>query len=139
MTVSKWKSESPVSKTLLCWKQLGGFVKIRSMHVGLSGFLKHVGFLIKLVSPFKLQNSSKYFSLTEALKSPQNKKLWYSLLYSPMMRLRHSRWFDKQFLLGLYESLMSHFLFLKFTLTQIDSILQSDFTFRNLEGISSRA
>ena len=78
----KWKSESPVSKTLLCWKQLGWFVKIRSMHVGISGFLKHIGFLIKLVIPFKLQNSAKHFSLTEALKSPKNKKFWYSLLYS---------------------------------------------------------
>ena len=34
----------------LSWKQLGWFVEIRSMHVGLSGFLKNVGFLIRLVS-----------------------------------------------------------------------------------------
>ena len=132
MTVSKWKSESPVSKTLLCWKQLGWFVKIRLMHVGVSGFLKHVGFLIKLVSPLKLQNFAKHFSLTEALKSPKNRKFWYTLLYSSMMRLRHSRWFDIKLLLGLYEPLMNHFLFLKFTSTQIDSILQLDFASRNL-------
>ena len=108
------------------------------MHVGLSGFLKHVGFLIKLVSPFKLQNCSKHFLLIEELKSSKNKKLWYSLLYSSMMQLRHSRWFDRKLFLGLHEPLMNHFLFLKFTSTQIDLMLQSDSTFRNLEGISPR-
>ena len=42
--VNKWKSKSPVSKALLCWKQFGWLIKKRSMHVDLSGFLKHVGF-----------------------------------------------------------------------------------------------
>ena len=116
------KARKSCFKTLFCWKQLGWFVKIRSMHIGLSGFLKHVGFFIKLVSPFNLQNFSKHFSLTEALKSPKNKKFWCSFLYWSMMRLRHSRWFDKKPLLGLYEPLMNHFVFLKFTSIQINSI-----------------
>ena len=55
-----------------------------------------LAFLIKLVSPFKLQNPSKHFSLTEASKSSKNKKCWYSFLYLSMMRLRHSRWFEKK-------------------------------------------
>ena len=99
--VNKWKWESRVSKTLLCWKQFGWLVKVRSMHVGLSGFLKHV-FLMKLVNPFKLQNSSMYFSFVVALKSPKNRKFWHILLSSSMMQLRRSRWFDMKLLLGLY-------------------------------------
>ena len=138
MTVNKWKLESPVSKTLLCWKHFCWLVKIRSIHVGLSRFLKHVGFLIKLVSQFKLENSSMYFLFVVALKSPRNKKFWYFLLYSSMIRLRHSRWFDMKLLLGLYEPLMNSFLFLKFISTQMDSTLQSDLSLRNFEGILSR-
>ena len=34
-----WKSESPISKTLVFWKLLRQFVRIKSMHEGLWGFL----------------------------------------------------------------------------------------------------
>ena len=34
-----WKSDNPVSKVEDSWKFLGQFVKIKSMQVGLSGFL----------------------------------------------------------------------------------------------------
>ena len=37
--------------------------------------LKYVGFLIKLGSTFKLQNSAKYFSLIDALNLPKPKKI----------------------------------------------------------------
>ena len=47
--VNRWKSERSVSKAVLRWNRLGRFVRIRSIHVGLAGFLKHVGFLIKLL------------------------------------------------------------------------------------------
>ena len=100
--------------------------------------LKHVVFLIKLVNPFKLQNSPMDFLFVVALKPHKNKKLWYIFLYSPMMRLRLSKWFDMKLLLGFHELLMRHFLFLKFTSTQIDSMLQSDLSLRNFEDITSR-
>ena len=41
--VSKWKSERPVSRTVLNWKYVGRCVNIRSIQVGFSGFLKNVG------------------------------------------------------------------------------------------------
>ena len=47
-----------------------------------------------------------------------------------MTQLRHSRWFDIKLLLGLHDPLMNHIFFLKYTSTQIDSVLQSDFTFK---------
>ena len=138
MTVSKWKSESPFHKPYCDENNLVDLHVAKLMHVGLSGFLKHIGFLIKLVKPFRLQSSAWYFSPTEALKSPQNRKFWYVLLYSTMTRLRHSRWFIIKLLLGLHEPLMNHFLFLKFFSAQIDSILQLDFTCRYFKAISSR-
>ena len=58
------------------WKQFGWVITIRSIHTWLSGFFKCVGFLIELVSPFKLQNFSLHFSFALALKSPRNKKFW---------------------------------------------------------------
>ena len=47
----------------LSWKQLGWFVEIRSMHVGLSGFLKNVGFLIRLVSHLSYKIPSNIFPI----------------------------------------------------------------------------
>ena len=114
MTASKWKSESPVSKTLLCWKQLG---YDRCMSACKDSW-NMLFLLIKLVSPFKLQNFDMRFSFIELLKSPKTKKFWYVLLYSYLW-LRPSRWFDMKLLLALYEQLMNHFLFVKFTSTQI--------------------
>ena len=54
VVVSKSKLERPESKIFR--KQFGGLLNTRSLLVGLSGFLKHVSFLIKLVSPLELPN-----------------------------------------------------------------------------------
>ena len=43
-----WKSDNPVSITHLVSKELGLFVRIKSMQLGFSGFLKHVGCLMRL-------------------------------------------------------------------------------------------
>ena len=137
--VSKRKSESPVSKTLLCWKQFGWLFKIRSVHVDLSAFL------YKLLSRFELQSSSLHFAVVMALKSPKTRNFgtfccvhqwcdwlikrksyhhtetsqlicranqltgFYMMATLEFNELRHSRWFDTKPLLGLYETLMNHF------------------------------
>ena len=44
------KSESPVSITYVFLKLSGLFVNIKSMHVGFSGFLKHIGSFIRFSS-----------------------------------------------------------------------------------------
>ena len=85
------QSERPIAKTVLNWKYVGWFVSIRSIQVGCSGFFKYVGSLIRLLSPFKLQNSFIELSFPFTLKSPMKTKLSYSLLYSPKIRLKHSR------------------------------------------------
>ena len=52
------------------------------MYAGLLGFMKHVGFLIKLVNQFRLQNYAKHFSLAEASKSPKTKNFdMFSCIY----------------------------------------------------------
>ena len=52
------------------------------MYGNLSGFLKHVGFLIKLVSPFKLQNSSMHFFIYGGINP---KKTWGQFGPSPLL------------------------------------------------------
>ena len=44
-TVILWKSDNPVSITHVLWKDWGFLVKIKSIQLGFSGFLKHVGCL----------------------------------------------------------------------------------------------
>ena len=67
-TVKRWKSERPLSKVLLCWNILGRFVSIRSIHVGLSGFLKYVGTFIKLFRQFMSQTFFIEFLSISTLK-----------------------------------------------------------------------
>ena len=124
VTANKWKSESPVSKTL----HACGFISI----------FKHVGFLVKLVSPFKLQNSSMHLSFVVVLTSPKMKKFCYMLLYSSMIQLRRSIWFGMKLLLELYKPLLNHFRFLNFISRQIDSLLHSYLSLRNFKVISSQ-
>ena len=50
-------------------KKKGLFVSIKSKHVGLLRFLKHVGTPIKPFKPFKLQKFLMRVSLKESLKS----------------------------------------------------------------------
>ena len=90
MTASKWKSENPVSKTLLCWKELG---YDRCMSACKDSWNMLLFLLIKLVSPFKLQNFDMRFSFIEILKSPKTKKFWYVLLYSSMIKTFKMVWY----------------------------------------------
>ena len=46
-----------------------------------------------------------HFSFIEVLKSPKITKFSYVLLYSSMMRLRNSRWFDIKLLLGFVRAI----------------------------------
>ena len=73
----KMKSERPVSKELLCCNRLGQgqFVRIRSIHVGLSGFLKHVVTLIKLFRQLISQTFFIEFSSIPTLKSSMEMRL----------------------------------------------------------------
>ena len=43
VNVNLWNSDNPVSKTLDEWKRFGWFVKMWSIRVGFSRFLKYVG------------------------------------------------------------------------------------------------
>ena len=92
VAVSKWKSERPVWRTVLNWKYVRRFVGITSIQDGFSGFLKHVGSLVRLLSPFELQNSFMELSFTFTLKSTMKTKLSLLLLYSSKTRFKHSRW-----------------------------------------------
>ena len=56
VTVTLWKSDNPVSITVEFQKLFYLLIRIRSIHVVLSGFLKCVGFLIRLL---KLQDPQK--------------------------------------------------------------------------------
>ena len=49
VTVTLWKSDNPVSITVEFQKLFYLLIRIRSVHVVLSGFLKCVGFLIRLL------------------------------------------------------------------------------------------
>ena len=70
VVISLWKLESLVSNVLLSWKLWGEFVRVRSIHDRLSGFLKHVFCFTKLFKLYVLINSEIFFSLTSTLKSP---------------------------------------------------------------------
>ena len=48
VSVNFWKSDKPVSEVRDFENNLGKFVRSESTHDGLSGFLQHVGSLIKL-------------------------------------------------------------------------------------------
>ena len=65
VTVNKWKSERPVSKTILRWKKLGIFTNIKSINESLLRFLKHDGKLIKIkfCKSYILQNFSLRYHL----------------------------------------------------------------------------
>ena len=54
-----WKSERPYSITCVSWKLLEQFVRNKSIHEGLSGFLKQVGSLTRF---FRLQRSQKFLT-----------------------------------------------------------------------------
>ena len=58
VNVNLWKSDKPVSKTLGEWKLFGWFVKMWSMRVRYSRFLKEVGCFIKVV------RCTKFFQVT---------------------------------------------------------------------------
>ena len=89
-----------VTNVLLCWNKLGRFVSIKSIHMGLSGSLKHVGSLIKLLYANGLYvcHSQKFFiefsSSIPTLKSPMKMKLPKVLVCSSMTQFKHSRWLE---------------------------------------------
>ena len=74
VTVNLWKSKSPVSRVSELQKLLGLFVNMRSIVLGFYGFLKPVGFFIKILRKYKLQKSFKFVSVISELKSPSNMK-----------------------------------------------------------------
>ena len=73
-TVDLWKSESPVLRVSKLQKLLGLFVNTRSIVLGFSGFLKHLGFFSKFLRKYKLQKFFKFLSVVSELKSPSNMK-----------------------------------------------------------------
>ena len=75
LTVKLWKSKRPVPIVQEDWKNRGWFVRMRSIHVDLSLFLKQVGFFM---SDFKLSDSLnvlKYLFEIFELKSPNKMQL----------------------------------------------------------------
>ena len=89
VTVDLWKSESPVSRVSELQILLSLFVNTRSIVLGFSGFLKHLGFFIKFLRKCKLQKFFKFVSVVSELKSPSNMKVieciefnmsWYRIL-----------------------------------------------------------
>ena len=63
------ESNKPVSKVCDFKNDLGKFVRSKSIHDGLSGFLKHVGSLIKLCRWYVPQKFSIADSVISELKS----------------------------------------------------------------------
>ena len=61
VVVSLWKSEIPVSNTLLSWKLRRESFRIRSIHYALPGFLKHVFCFTKLFRLHTLKRSEIIF------------------------------------------------------------------------------
>ena len=108
-TVILFKLNNPVSITHVLWKDRGLLVKIRSMQLGFSGFLKHVSCLMRL---FKLQELQKFLKVS---LSTHTSNLSRSIMFSYFVEnasnalLIISRWFLMLFLLGLYEQFTSHF------------------------------
>ena len=62
-----WKTDNPVSITHFGWKEQGLFVKIKSMQLEFSRYLKHTGCLMRVRFV-----KSKTSSSTQALKSPRS-------------------------------------------------------------------
>ena len=77
------------------------FVRSKSIHDGLSGFLKHVGSLIKLCRWYVPQNFSIADSVISELKSPTIRKLSYIFICVSNIFPRIFRWFEIRFLWGL--------------------------------------
>ena len=57
-----WKWGTPASNTLLFWKLRGELVRIKSIHVGFSGFLKQVFGFIKVFKLWTLMKLDRFFS-----------------------------------------------------------------------------
>ena len=66
-------------------------MSIRSIHVGLPGFFKHAGSLIKLLRQFMSQKLFIEFLSIATVKSPMKMKLSEVLLSLSMTRFKHSR------------------------------------------------
>ena len=75
VSVNLWKSNKPVSKVCDFKNDLGKFVRSKSIHDGLTRFLKHVGSLIKLCRWYVLQKCSIADSVISELKTPIIRKL----------------------------------------------------------------
>ena len=139
MDVSLWKSESPVSNTLLSWKLREEFVRIRSIHDRLSGFLKHVFCFTKLFKLYLLMKSEIFFSLTSTLKSSSKIKFSKSAQSLSNAALTLLRWETISSLWWLYELPSSHFLLLKLSsMKNPSSELFKVIFFMYLQGISSQ-
>ena len=108
-TVILFKLNNPVSITHVLWKDRGLLVKIRSMQLGFSRFLKHVSCLMRL---FKLQELQKFLKVSS---STHTSNLSRSIMFSYFVEnasnalLIISRWFLILFLLGLFEQFIRHF------------------------------
>ena len=78
--LSLWKSNSKIS---VFWKLREQFVSIRSMHVGLFGFLKQVLCLTRFFKLYRFKNSAIFSSST--LKFPSRIRLsWVALSFSSL-------------------------------------------------------
>ena len=100
---------------------MGKFVRSKSIHYGLSGFLKHVGSLIKLCRWYVPQKLFIADSVIAALKSPTIRKLSHIFICVSNIFPRIFRWFEIRFLWGLKEQHNITFFLRMFNSTKIPS------------------
>ena len=75
-----WKSDNPVSSVCVFINDLGQLVRIRSIHDGFSGFLKHVGLFTKSCKDYLSQKVPIADSDNAELKSPTIRKFSYFVI-----------------------------------------------------------
>ena len=135
VTTNLWKSESPVFTVQVSWKLLEGLVRIRSIHLGLSEFLKQVFCLTILFNIFNVKclgNFTCFFSSGSLLKSPN------FFLKSSRASLITCKWETFCFYLD-YENPKEVTFFLRLILTKNHSKASFSINFNLIcfEGISS--
>ena len=118
-------------------KDRGLLVKIRSIQVGFSEFLKHVGCLMRLFKLYELQKFLIVSSSTHTLKSPRSIMFSYFVENASNALLIISRWCLMLFLLALHEQFISHFFLWSIISTKKHSP-EGKSWLKNLVGISSR-
>ena len=84
VSIDLQKSNKPVSKVCDLKDDLEKFVGIKSIHNGLTGFLKHAGSFIKLCRWYVSQKFSEVDSVIFELKSPKQRNCHIFLFAFPI-------------------------------------------------------